>query len=123
MVHCAGIKQQLLVTLLTVKTAVTDQTNLDEDLSVRVIDENDEKQDVETVYFDQDQSNNIRASSHMDDYGEETPPPTVREVLEAHANDTACTWAALTIGLPKSMFSLATEVALVQISPIYGTCQ
>lgn len=47
-------------------------------------------------------------------------PPTLRELLEALANDRACTRGAQTIGLPKCTFTFATEESLKRISATEG---
>lgn len=39
----------------------------------------------------------------MDNYGEEIQQPTLKKLLEAQANDRACTQTGLTVVLSKSM--------------------
>lgn len=90
-VYCASIKYQAPDALLWLKTERTDKTSLEEELSVLMINKTEEKEDVETEYFDQVPPDNEQAGSHGDTDGEKMKLPTVRELLESQTNDRACT--------------------------------
>lgn len=59
----------------------------------------------------------------MDSYGKEISQPTLNETFEAQAIDCTCSQAALTIVIPKYMFTFSTEGALAWIWPIDGALQ
>lgn len=63
-----------------------------------MINKADEQQDIETEYFDRDQSGNGWAPNHQGCQGEETTPPILIELLEDLATVCKCTYAALSIG-------------------------
>lgn len=86
-VHRAGIKHQTLDILSRLNTERNDTTNLNKVLPVLVIDEAENQQDVESEYFDQDHPGNGKADNQTDSHGEDPKPPTLRELLDAQAND------------------------------------
>lgn len=85
--------------------------------------ENKERGDVVTEYYDQDILDNERAGNHRDTNEMKTMRLPLRELLEAQANYHAGTQSALTICLQKFRFKFYLESPLVQISPIDGEVQ
>lgn len=83
-----------------------DKTDLVEKLPVHMTNETDEKENVETEYFDQEQTDKLRIGNHMDIPNKNINPWTSKQSLEASANDRACTQAELTIKRPKHLFNL-----------------
>lgn len=67
---------------------------------------------MEIGYFDDHQPGKEQTSNYMDSHSEEIQLLLLRELLDAQGNDRSCPQAALTIGLPKSMFTFHTEGAL-----------
>lgn len=83
--------------------------------------ETKKQEEVGTRYFHENQPDNERQGNHMPSHGEEIQQPTLKEVLEAQANDYSNSDAVLIIGLPKSMFNFDSEGALVPLLPVDGT--
>lgn len=67
-----------------------------------MIGEKEEEEHVVAEHFDHVQPDNEQASSHMDVKSEESKPPSLMELLKAHADDRSYILAALTISLPRS---------------------
>lgn len=106
-----------------VETEGSKNTYLDEEQPVLMIDETEEQQYVETQYLDQYHLDNGQADNQMNSRGKESRPPISLKLLNAQANDLVCTQAAITIVIPKSMFTFDTEGALVGVKPTDGTSQ
>lgn len=82
--------------------------------------ETEEQHDLETEYFDKEHAGKEQTGKYMDSRGEEIQPQTLRELLDAQANDRTYTQAALAAGLQMSIFTFETDGAFVLISPIDG---
>lgn len=85
-----------------------------------MISETEKQEDVETENFDEEQPDSERVVSYWDTNVQDASPPTLRKVSKAQENGHACTQAALTIDLPKSMFTVDTKDAELRIATIDG---
>lgn len=83
-----------------------------------MIDETKEKGDVKTYYFDKEESYREQIGNPVHNNGDEIQLPTLRELQETQKNDSACTEAALTIGLSKYMLTFDMGGALARILSI-----
>lgn len=122
-VHRAGIKQNASNALSRHKTEAANKTNLDEGLLLLMMNEIEERPDVETEDFDQEQLANRRVCKHMDTFDEKRQPLVSRRLLEASPSDRVRHQTALTIGLPKPKLIFNIKGALVRMSSILWTSQ
>lgn len=82
---------------------MTDNTNLNEQLPVLIVDETEDQGDIGMKYFDQDRFSKERTGNDIDSQNKKMPPPTLKKPVAAQANDRTCTLTELTIKLPKAM--------------------
>lgn len=75
----------------------------------------EEQTNIETEYFDKEQTNNRLAGNPIDNNGEDTQPTTLKEPSDAQLNGYAGIYAVRDIGFPKSMFNFDTESALISL--------
>lgn len=78
-------------------------------------DEAKEQHDVVAEYFEEDQSGQEQTDTPLDNNGEMTELPKLVELWEAQTYERAGTLEALSIGLPKFMFTFDTEGAIARI--------
>lgn len=100
--HRASIKQQAPNMHKKHKTDDTDMINLNDGLPVVIINQTREQEYPELEYSDQNQPDNVRDNSHMDNSSAKTKPPGFKELMEAQENDRADIQTALSICLRKS---------------------
>lgn len=125
-VHRAGVKKHAADALLRRTIEGTDKTNLDEELSVLMID------GTEAIRREIRRGNKIirrrptRKRTNQQPNGQQRQIDKKQawtEMLDTQENDCACILSELTIGLPKSMCSVDTEGKLTQNWPMNGASQ